>query len=164
MNKTKAMYLKEFEIRWSDIDANRHLANSAYVNFMSHTRMSFLVHQGIDMQTMAKHQIGPVVFNENIFYFKEAFQGMKIRVSFELGGVSEDGTFFRFVHNFYDHKGRNLAYCEMLGGWISLQTRKLTPLPDMLFDLLEQSPKTDDFKWLTKDDMRAAGRLPKDLD
>ena len=88
------MYLKEFEIRWSDIDANRHLANSAYVNFMSHTRMSFLIDRGIDMKAMAKHQIGPVVFNENIFYFKEAFQGMKIRVSFELGGVSKDGTFF----------------------------------------------------------------------
>ncbi|WP_374958619.1 acyl-CoA thioesterase, partial [Gilvibacter sp.] len=57
------MYLKEFEIRWSDIDANRHLANSAYVNFMSHTRMSFLIDRGIDMKAMAKHQIGPVVFN-----------------------------------------------------------------------------------------------------
>ena len=158
------MYLKEFEIRWSDIDANRHLANSAYVNFMSHTRMSFLTHQGIDMRVMAKHKIGPVVFNENIFYFKEAFQGMKIRVSFELGGVSKDGTFFKFVHNFYDHKGRNMAQCDMIGAWISLETRKLIPLPEELFELLEASPKTEDFKWLTKEDMRAAGRLPKDLD
>ena len=40
------MYLKEFEIRWSDIDANRHLANSAYLNFMSHTRMAFLMELG----------------------------------------------------------------------------------------------------------------------
>jgi acyl-CoA thioester hydrolase len=30
------MYLKEFEIRWSDVDANRHLANSAYLNYMAH--------------------------------------------------------------------------------------------------------------------------------
>ena len=36
------MYKKQFEIRWSDIDANGHLANSAYTNFMSHARMSFL--------------------------------------------------------------------------------------------------------------------------
>lgn len=27
----EAMYLKEFEIRWNDIDANRHMANSAYI-------------------------------------------------------------------------------------------------------------------------------------
>ena len=35
------MYKKQFEIRWSDLDANGHLANSAYTNFMSHTRMAF---------------------------------------------------------------------------------------------------------------------------
>lgn len=29
----EAMYLKEFEIRWNDIDANRHMANSAYISF-----------------------------------------------------------------------------------------------------------------------------------
>jgi len=31
-------------------------------------------------------------------------------------------------------------------------------------ELLEESPKTKDFKWLTKDDMRAAGKRPVDLD
>ncbi len=41
------MYLKEFEIRWSDVDANRHLANSAYLNYMSHARMSFLMEIGV---------------------------------------------------------------------------------------------------------------------
>jgi acyl-CoA thioester hydrolase len=41
------MHLKEFEIRWSDIDANRHLSNSAYISFMSHTRMSFMTEVGL---------------------------------------------------------------------------------------------------------------------
>jgi acyl-CoA thioesterase FadM len=43
------MYFKEFEVRWSDLDGNMHLANSAYINFMSHTRMSFLLEQGISL-------------------------------------------------------------------------------------------------------------------
>ena len=46
------MYLKEFEVRWNDIDANRHLANSAYINYMSHTRLSFM------LENLAK----PVIF------------------------------------------------------------------------------------------------------
>ena len=50
------MYFKDFEIRWSDVDANRHLANSAYINFMSHTRMAFLIEQGFDHKTMAIHE------------------------------------------------------------------------------------------------------------
>ena len=36
------MYLKEFEIRWADLDANRHVANSSFVDMLSETRMSFL--------------------------------------------------------------------------------------------------------------------------
>ncbi len=157
------MYLKEFEVRWSDTDANRHLANSAYINFMSHTRMSFLIDQGIDQKTMAKHNIGPVVFFEHVYYFKEVFQGQPVRVSFELGGMSEDGMFFRFIHNFYDAKGHNLAYCEMQGGWMHLQSRKLTGLSESLKDLLATAPKSDDFKILTKQDMRKGTRIPKDL-
>ena len=157
------MYLKEFEIRWNDLDANRHLANSSYVNYMSHTRMSFLVENGFDHGTMVKYNLGPVVFHEHIYYFKEAIQG-KIKVSFELGGVSEDGMFFKFIHNFYDAKGRNMAFCEMQGGWLDLKERKLIPLPQELRDNLSHAPKSDDFKILTKADMRASGRLPKNLD
>jgi len=88
---------------------------------------------------------------------------MPIRVSFELGGVSEDGMFFRFIHNFYDSKGRNLAYCEMQGGWVNLETRKLMTLPEDVLRLLDDSPKSDDFKILTKQDMRANSKMPKDL-
>ena len=44
------MYKKDFEIRWSDVDANGHLANSAYTNFMSHTRMGFFIAYGFSMQ------------------------------------------------------------------------------------------------------------------
>ncbi|MEP2936384.1 MAG: acyl-CoA thioesterase [Gilvibacter sp.] len=158
------MYLKEFEARWSDIDANRHLANSAYINFMSHTRMSFLIEHGIDQRVMAKYNIGPVIFHEHVYYFKEVFQGAKIRVSFELGGVSEDGTFFKFIHNFYDHKGRNLAYCEMQGAWLNLGTRKLSPLPESLIPMMDKAPKTADYKILTKEDMRNTKVVPRNLE
>ena len=75
------MYKKDFEIRWSDIDANRHLANSAYINFMSHTRMAFLMENGFGQQEMAKHNIGPVVFYEHMYYFKEVFAGTPVSVT-----------------------------------------------------------------------------------
>ena len=157
------MYLKDFEIRWNDMDANRHLANSAYVNYMSHTRMAFLTDQGLGLPILAKHQMGPVVFDEHIFYFKEAFMGDTVRVSFQLGGMSEDGMFFRFLHNFYNSQGKNLAFCEIQGGWIDLNTRKLRGLPEELLPLMEKAPKSDDFKVLTKEDMRRQGRRPMDL-
>ena len=157
------MYTKQFEIRWSDIDANRHLANSAYINFMSHTRMDFLVNHGFTMQELAKHKIGPVVFYEHVYYFKEAFHGQPITVSLEVSGVSKDGMFFMFEHNFYNTKGENLAHCEMLGAWMDLKERKLTALPDELLKLEEQFPKSENFKYLTKEDTRRFNKKPKNL-
>lgn len=155
------MYLKQFDIRWSDMDANRHLANSAYINFMSHTRMSYLMENGFDQKSMAQHNIGPVIFYEHMYYFKEVFMGKPIEVSLQLGGLSEGGMFFEFVHDFYDHKGQNFASCEMMGAWIDLTTRKLTPLPEALQKGLSALSKTDDFRVLTKEDTRKFGKKPK---
>ena len=157
------MYKKQFEIRWSDVDANRHLANSAYTNFMSHTRMAFLIEQGFTIKELAINNIGPVVFYEHMHYFKEAFMGQPITVSLEVSGLSEDGTFFKFDHNFYNHKGENIAFCEMFGAWIDLKARKITNLPKVLMDLADSFPKSQDYKILTKEDTRKHGRDPKNL-
>lgn len=157
------MYLKEFEVRWNDLDANRHLANSSYINFMSHTRLSFMMENGFGQHNMVKHNIGPVVFYEHMFYFKEIFPGKPVRVSLQLKGISEGGMYFEFQHNFYNAEGVNMARCNMMGGWIDLQTRKLRDLPESLFSALNQLNKTEDFKILTKEDTRKYQQYPKDL-
>ena len=159
----EAMYLKEFEIRWNDIDANRHMANSAYISFAAHTRMSFLVENGFDHKVLANHNIGPVVFYEHMYYFKEVFPGKPVSVSLELTGLSEDGMFFEFRHNFYDFKGRNVAHCEMLGAWIDLGERRLIGLPEPLARLFDAIARPEDFKILTKEDTRKYAKKPIDL-
>ncbi|MEO6819198.1 MAG: thioesterase family protein [Ginsengibacter sp.] len=157
------MFTKEFEIRWSDIDANHHLANAAYVNFMSHTRMAFLIENGLSQSALVKYNLGPVVFFEHIYYFKEVMLGKPVTVSLQLKGLSEDGQFFEFLHNIYDYKGRNCARCIMLGSWIDLTTRKLVPLPPEVFEMFNSLEHADDFKILTKNDTRFPENLPKNL-
>lgn len=157
------MYIKEFEIRWSDLDSNWHLANTGYMNFMSHTRMAYMMENGLSTQELVKHNLGPVVFYEHIYYFKELFMGKPVKVSLQLKGLSEDGMFFEFLHNVYDHKGRNSARCEMLGSWIDMKTRKLTALPPELRERFNVLEHTDDFRILTKEDTRAHEVVPKDL-
>lgn len=157
------MYVKEFEIRWSDVDANRHLANSAYVNYMSHTRMAFLMEMGFDQRTLAKYTIGPVVFYEHIYYFKELFLGSPVKVSMEINGLSEDGMFFEFHHDFYDSKGKNCAHGEMMGSWIDLKTRKLTGLDPAFLKRFKAIEKADDYRILTKEDTRRFAKAPKHL-
>lgn len=158
------MYTKQFEIRWSDVDANRHLRNSAYIDYMSHTRMGFLMENGLDQKHLSKYDLGPVAFYEHMYYFREVFPGKPVRVSLQLKGISEDGMYFQFLHNFYDEKGKNFARCEMMGGWIDLKQRKLVGLPKELFDNFEALEKTEDFKILTKEDTRKYNERPQDLE
>lgn len=158
------MYIKEFDIRWSDLDANRHLANGAYINFMSHTRMGFLMENGFGQEELALHNIGPVAFYEHIYYFREVFAGKPVKVSLQLKGLSEDGMYFEFIHNFYDHKGRNFASCEMMGGWIDLKARKLVGLPSALYKNLNTLSHTEDFRILTREDSRKFEKKPKDIE
>jgi len=157
------MYLKEFEIRWNDIDANRHLANSAYTNFMSHTRIAYLNELGFGQEEMAKYTIGPVAFYEHMYYFQEVFLGKPIKVSLDLAGLSADGMFFEFHHNFYDHRGKHFAHAEMMGSWMHLGSRRLTALPDELLAKFEAFERADYFRVLTKEDTRRYGKVPRDL-
>jgi len=157
------MYSKQFEIRWRDIDANKHLGNSSYIDFMSHTRMSFFIEMGIGLEVMQEMGIGPIVFYEHIHYFKEVLLGKPIKVSLEVSGYSEDGRFIKFEHNFYDLDGKNLAFSEMLFSWINLKTRKLGSIPNQLFEKIKIFPKANNFKILSKEDIRKFGRSPIDL-
>jgi acyl-CoA thioester hydrolase len=158
------MYQQNFDVRWSDLDANRHMANSAYQNFMSHTRMAYLIEHGFGQREMQEYQTGPVIFTENIYYFKEIHQGKPIMVSCELTGLSEDGSLFSFRHDFYDHKGQNLARGIMMGAWMNLKERKITPLHDDLLKRIENFPKSNDFKTLHKKDSRAHGQFPENIE
>lgn len=150
-------------MRWSDLDPNRHMANSAYQNFMSHTRMAFLIENNFGQPEMEQYETGPIIFNENIFYFKEIHQGKPVTVSCEVTGLSEDGSMFSFRHNFYDDKGRNVARGLMAGAWMNLKERRITALHPDLHEKIKHFPRSTDFVILKKSDMRAHGEIPQDL-
>jgi acyl-CoA thioester hydrolase len=157
------MYTKQFEIRWNDLDANMHLGNSSYIEFMSHTRMSFLTEQGIGLQEMNAHGLGPIVIYEHIHYFKEIESNSKIIVSLEVSGMSKDSRFILIEHNFYDKTGKNLAYAEVLFSWINIETRRLGVLSSELLTIVGEFPKSKAFKMLTYEDTRKNGIKPQNI-
>ena len=157
------MFTKQFEIRWNDLDANMHLANTSYVNFMSHTRMAFFDAYGFSLPEISKNNLAPVVFYEHIYYFKEIHLGTPITVGLEVTGLSEDGMFFTMDHNFYDENGKNVAHSEMLGAWMDFNTRKLIALNSEFIKRANAFPKSENFKILTKADTRKYQKRPVDL-
>tara|TARA_R110001583_G_scaffold67572_2_gene193215 strand:- start:154 stop:450 length:297 start_codon:yes stop_codon:yes gene_type:complete len=98
-----------------------------------------------------------------LYYFKEAFIGKPIKVSLEIMGMSEDCKFFEFHHNFYNHKGENIAHCEMMGAWMDLKTRMLTGLTNEFLKSFSGVEKAKGFRVLTKEDSRKFARFPKNL-
>lgn len=158
------MFLNKMEIRWSDLDPNQHLANSGYVNFMSATRMKYMVTQGISYADLKKWQLGPVVLREQIHYFKEVFPGKPIYVSQEVSGSSKEGEFYEIRHNFYNHKGENFARGIMTGTWIDLKTRKITfPHSEITKKLMSEN-RSKDFKILDPKDIRLKNIFPENID
>lgn len=153
----------KIDIRWSDIDANRHVGNSAFMNYMSHARLQYMKAAGIGQKVLEKYHLGPVAFYENISYFREINGDEEIYVSVELKGLSEDYTFFEFMHNIYNRQGEHKASCRMMGAWIDMHKRCLTPLPEELRDGFQFFEKTSDFKVLTKEDTRLNGAKPHNL-
>lgn len=155
--------MQKFEIRWNDLDPNRHLKNSSFVDLMSQARMNFLKSAGIGHKILHALNLGPVVFYEHIYYFREVAPDDPIFLSVGLKGVSKERTFFEFEHNMYNTNGENLAYCELMGGWMDLNKRKLTPVPEILAPKIDTLDHADNFRILTKKDTRKNGRRPKDI-
>lgn len=147
-------YLKSFEVRWSDIDANVHLIHTAYSGFMAHTRMCFLDHYGITMAEIGKSKLGPVLLNEQISFLKEVRPMETVYVDIELSGMTEDYKIFRFDQGLYKSNGEIAAYSRLLIAFIHMEHRKLAQIPEIWKKSIEEVPRTKDFKFLSKDDLK----------
>ncbi len=158
-----AKYFHNFEVRWGDIDANRHLANSSYVQYCAQARMGFMTKHRMGVKELNRWGIGPVILHERYSFFKEIYADQNVVVSVEIDGFSEDANIYRFVHNFYLPDGTHCAVAEATGVWIDMMLRKMTTPPD---DILESllPYKTEKTKTLTKEDLRGLPFRPENID
>lgn len=67
---SQELFVAEFEIRWSDLDANRHMKNYAYMEYAIQTRFQFFYANGFPPEAFAEKQIGPVVFRDELKYYR----------------------------------------------------------------------------------------------
>ena len=140
------MYTKDFEIRWGDLDANRHVANSSYVDLLSETRMSFLRENGFSQKQFEEYGIGPVIFTEEFYYIKEIKANEKIKISLELLASNESCKYVKFAHCIFNSEGKLSIYSETFFGWFSLSERKLVDPPDKIKSIMTKLPRTDNYE------------------
>ena len=78
------VFFKNFEVRWADLDPNRHLRHTAYNDFGSHVRVRFFSEHEFGPDYFGRHQFGPVLFREEVVFLKEVGMTDTVKVDMQL--------------------------------------------------------------------------------
>ena len=136
------------QIGWAMLDANGHMANTAYLDVAVDCRMSYFESKGFGPGEMARQRIGPVVRKDEIEYFRELHMLQTARVTMQLAGLSEDGSRFKLVNEIHRPDGALAARIVTTGGWFDLKARALVAPPNALFEALSALPRTTGYEVL----------------
>lgn len=158
-----AIFHHKFEVRWSDIDANRHLANSSYMQFCAQTRMAFMAQHRMGLKEMNRWGIGPAILHEKYSFFKEIYMDQLVIVSLAINGFSEDGSIYQFQHKFYLEDGTHCATAEATGVWIDMMLRKSTTPPDDILEVMN-GYRSENHKIFTREDIKNLPFRPENVD
>jgi acyl-CoA thioester hydrolase len=158
MNQPQA-FEEHFFVRWSDLDANRHVRNTLFSEFATHTRFRLLAANGFSQTRFESLRFGPVMFREEIRYRRELLFGDQVAVNVLFAGLSDDGSQWRVHQEVTRADGKQAAILTIDGAWIHLDTRKLVAPPDELLQLFQRLPRTEDFE-LLRSVLRQPGSAP----
>jgi acyl-CoA thioester hydrolase len=136
------------QVSWAHLDANGHMANTAYLDLCVDARFSYFTSRGFPPTEFARLRIGPVVRRDEVDYFKELHMLQAVRVNFMLAGLSEDASRFRLQNEILRPDGEVAARVTTAGGWFDLNARKLIVPPDVLADALRSLDRTEGFEVL----------------
>ena len=142
---------QSIQIRWADIDANRHLRHSVYYDYGAAMRINVLSSQGLTTKVLEEFQIGPVLFREECIFKREILLEDKITLTLELVKATPDFGRWSLRHQFLKGDGTVAAILNLDGAWIDLAKRKLAQPTDLIKKIFENFPKAPDFELIVKE-------------
>jgi len=137
--------------RWGDLDSNGHMGNAAYLDACVDVRFAFFASRGFSLARFTELALGPVIFKDEIEYYRELRLLDPVRITLAIAGASEDGSHFRLVNEYFRARPgeeRLAARLVTTGSWLDLKRRKLTSPPEELAQVLREMPRTADFERL----------------
>ena len=138
-------YVKNVEIRWSDLDPNFHLRHSAYYDFGAYCRICFLFDNGVTDAVMKAHSIGPVLFREECFFKREIIFGDDVSINLKLKSVSKDFRKCSIAHEIFKNEDVLAALIVVDLAWMDTRLRKIVVPPEIIYKTVDVMEKTDDF-------------------
>jgi acyl-CoA thioester hydrolase len=140
-------YGKTYEVRWADMDPNRHMRHSVYLDYATQTRVAFFSDYGFPLNEIAKMGLSPIMFREEIKYLKEVNGMEKVTVYCKLNWMYENGSRWSFFHEMFKNGDTPVAELIVDGAWLDLHTRKLGTPSDKVIGIMKQFPMTKNFEW-----------------
>jgi acyl-CoA thioester hydrolase len=135
-------------VRWSDLDANGHLRNTAYSDLATDARLVFFAEHGFALERLRDLGIGPVILAERLTYRREVRLGEELTVDFAVAALSSDASRGTVESRIRKRSGEAAAVVAVEAGWLSLDRRKLVAPPEEVARLLFSAPRTPGFEVL----------------
>ena len=138
-------FSQDYRAQWRDMDFNQHMANSAFLDYASNTRMLFFDSMGFTAASFAEHQVGPVVLEDRLVYTREIRLLEPFTVDFESVGGTSDGRRFK-VRNRFTTAGGLCATVESTGLWFDLAARRPVAPPESLRAAFAGLVRSEDYE------------------
>jgi acyl-CoA thioester hydrolase len=143
-------YSRTIQIRWSDMDANRHLRHSAYYDYAAAMRIIILSDSGLTLKKLEEFEIGPILFREEAIFKREIRLDDKITVDVVLVKSTADFSRWSLRHQFIKEDGSIAALVNIDGAWLDLIKRKLVVPPALVQGIFASFPKTTDYELMVR--------------
>jgi acyl-CoA thioester hydrolase len=142
-------FTEKIQVRWADIDANRHLRHSVYYDYGATMRMHVLAEGGLSTKKLEELMIGPVLFREEAIFKREILFEDKISLTVELTKATQDYGRWSLRHQFLKEDKTLAATLTVDGAWIDLNKRKLAVPDEFVRNIFDKFPKAADFQMIT---------------
>jgi acyl-CoA thioester hydrolase len=141
-------FVKEVQIRWSDLDPNFHLRHSVYYDWGALSRIDFLESRGLTTAVMQRLHFGPIIFREECIFKKEIKRGDIVTISCDAIKARKDYSRWSIRHEIMKNGDTLCAILTLDGAWMNIIERKLAAPPLEVKNAFDDMPRSKDFIWL----------------
>ena len=142
-------YSEPLNIRWADIDANRHLRHSVYYDFAAAMRVNYLNSHGLTTDKLIELQVGPILFREEAIFKREVRLEDKPSIDIHILKSMPDYSRWSIRHYITKPDGTVCTIINIDGAWMDLVKRRLTVPNEFIQSIFAGFPKSPEFEWMT---------------
>ncbi|HSL45633.1 MAG TPA: acyl-CoA thioesterase [Anaerolineales bacterium] len=126
-------YSGTYEIRFSDIDGNRHVNYAAYVDAAADLRYRFFTEHGFPPERFEELGIAPTYSAIHAQFLREVRMGETVTITFALAGLSAQGGRWKVHHDIFKSNSKKAVTIDLEGLILELATRRaVLPTPELL--------------------------------